>query len=602
MQKRYLLPVTLVTASLLSGCQTFQEEVSHAPQQPVKAKQSQTSMSDRVPASLAKKTHPVSQFAPSDVTPQTTQNTDADLQASDLWHVTRSHLALLDDAQNPAVQTQIRWYQKYPNHMRRLTENAARYYHYILSEVLKRDMPAEIALLPAVESMYNPQAYSSGHAAGIWQIIPSTAKYLGIKRNSWYDGRKDLLDSTRVALDYLESLNKRFDGDWLLTMAAYNAGGGTISKAMRKNREKGKPTDFWSLKLPKETRLYVPRILAIASFVRDPEAYQMDLPQLANKAYFEVVTLPGQIHLAQAANLAGTRLAEVKQLNPGFRKTMSAPSGPHRLLVPIKHSEQLRLALNDQTAKGLRWVSYTVKPGDSLSVIARKFDSRVSEIKKANDLTSSRIRVGKDLLIPQLALVSNEETVVSNQPLQVAASQTTNVKQSAKLNKSTDSKKTAKTNQPSGLNNTAKVKTTSIASTFTSTKPPQSKQLKREANIRQLASGRISQYKVKSGDTLWNIARSYGINIELLARWNNMSTSTPLRVGKMLRIGQLPESIARDEAQALQQIGYRVQNGDSLSTIADRYSVSIADIREWNNIGSRSNLIKPGQSLKIYVE
>ena len=518
MHSRLFLP-TLLVSSLLVGCQTIPKSEN------IPADKAATTINSRVTSTIPA-AHQVKK-------PQQPISKQAEFTGSheDLWELTRANFLLTDDAEHQAVTTQIEWYSQYPSHMRRVTENAARYYHYVLNEVLKRGLPAEIALLPAVESTYDPQAYSSGHAAGIWQFIPSTAEYRGLEKNRWYDGRKDIIDSTHGALDYLEDLNKRFDGDWLLTMAAYNAGGGTVSRAIRKNKEAGKPTDYWSLPLPKETRLYVPRILALASFVRSPDLYTMDLPAINNEPYFDIVETSGQINLAQAADISGTRLAEIKQLNPGILGKISAPSGPYRLLIPENKAQQFRSALNELTQPNASWAEYTIKSGDSLSVIAEKFDTSVSVIKNANQLSSNQLLAGKTLFVPQ----------------------------------------------GSGLEN-----------------PFENTKSRRNTDV-------ISQYKVQSGDTLWDIAKTHQVSVASLKQWNNIKSADTLKIGKTLRIGNLPKNFSKDEAEALQKIGYRVQNGDSLSVIAERYNVNVADIREWNNLSSNNAVIKTGQQLTLFI-
>ena len=516
MHSRFIIP-TLLVSSLLAGCQTIQKNENAAA-----ADNKATTIDNRVTTAIPATTQPL-------ITPS--KQAIFTGSPEDLWELTRENFLLIDDAEHEAVNRQIEWYSKYPGHMRRVTENAARYYHYVLNEVLKRGLPAEIALLPAVESTYDPQAYSSGHAAGIWQFIPSTAKYRGLKKNRWYDGRKDIIDSTDVALDYLEDLNKRFNGDWLLTMAAYNAGGGTVSKAIRKNREAGKATDYWSLALPKETRLYVPRILALSSFVRSPDEYTMDLPSIDNEPYFDIVETSGQINLAQAANLSGIRLAEIQQLNPGILGNVSAPSGPYRLLIPENKAHMFRSALNELTQPNASWAEYTIKSGDSLSVIAEKFDAPINVIKNANQISSNRIVAGKTLLIPQGPDMANPFT-----------------------------------HSTTGHN-------------------PDS----------------ISQHKVQAGDTLWKIAQINKVDVASLRKWNNLQSGDALKIGKTLRIGDLPKNFSKDEAEALQKVGYKVQNGDSLSVIAERYNINVADIREWNNLSSDSAIIKTGQQLTLFI-
>lgn len=517
----------IIVSSLLAGCQALPQQTTQttaAPTAPTLAKATYSLISG-VDANIEKDALPVS---------DTNRPKQSHTPPEDLWELTRQHFQLQDAAEHKAVATQIKWYSKFPSHMRRVSENAARYYYYVLHEVLKRDLPAELALVPVVESMYNPQAYSSGHAAGIWQFIPSTAKYLGLKKTDWYDGRRDVIDSTQTALDYLEALNRRFDGDWLLTLAAYNAGGGTISKAQRKNREAGKPTNYWSLKLPKETRLYVPRILAIARFIDNPERYNMALPTISNTPYFGVIKTPQQMSLAQIARLTGAHKDELRQLNPGMRKQATPLNGPHRVVLPRHLAPKLATALQAPDLKiqpVVQLASYKVQSGDTLSTLAERFNTQVSSIRVNNGLKSNRIRIGQTLQLP-------------------AAAQDT-----------TDALATAG---------------------------------KQNSNI--------AQYRVQSGDSLWLIARQHNLSTAQLASWNNLNTKAVLSIGQPLRLAPLPESVAKEEAKALQQIGYRVKSGDSLHTIANRYDVKVADIRQWNNLSGSESLIKPGQQLKIFID
>lgn len=319
----------------------------------------------------------------------------------DLWQLTREKLAFRDQYTHARVIKEVNYYNRYPLHMKKVSQQATPYYYYVLNEVLKRDFPSEVALLPVIESLYNPSAYSYGKASGIWQFIPSTATYLGLEINQWYDARRDVIDSTKTALDYLESLNKRFDGDWMLTFAAYNGGGGTVSKAIRKNREKGLATDYWSLTLPKETTHYVPRILAIAAIVENPAKYKVNIPTIANAPYFKVIKTKGQVNLVKAAKLANVKQDLFEKLNPGFNRTVTAPSGPHRLLVPVKNAEKLSLALNSlESQSPINYTRYKIKAGDSIGLIAQNFGTSSRAIKETNSLTSSKIRIGKTLLIP----------------------------------------------------------------------------------------------------------------------------------------------------------------------------------------------------------
>ena len=278
-------------------------------------------------------------------------------------------------------------------------------------------MPMELALLPIMESAYDPFAYSHGRAAGLWQIIPGTGRDLGLTQDWWYDGRRDLRDSTNAALNYLEQLGERFDGDWLKALAAYNAGPGRISRAERRNRSKGLATDFWSLDLPRETRAYVPRLLALAELVAEPERYGQSLTGIPNHRYFDAVDTGGQIELARAAELAGIDLSALQQLNPGFNRWATSPQASGELLVPLHASERLRTALSQLDAgERVQWNRYRVRRGDTLISIARRQGTEVAVLRSINDIKGSRIVEGETLMIPSTP-ISSDTTALQHSPM-----------------------------------------------------------------------------------------------------------------------------------------------------------------------------------------
>jgi len=282
-----------------------------------------------------------------------------------------------------------------------LAERGQLYLHYIVEEVERRDMPLEIALLPLVESQLDPFAVSSQQAVGLWQIIPSTGKTLGVSSDWWYDGRRDLRDSTRAALDYLEYLHTTLGGDWLNALAAYNGGVGRVTRAVASNEARGRPTDFWSLPLPGETRNYVPRLLALSSLIAEPERWGLELPPLQNRPAFVAVPTGGQLELARAAQLAGVPKASLHALNPGHLRWATAPQAKELLLPPDRAA-----AFQQQLAKlgkdeRVQWAHYRVRRGDTLSRIARLYSTRVDLLREANNLNSNFIREGATLMIPR---------------------------------------------------------------------------------------------------------------------------------------------------------------------------------------------------------
>jgi len=477
-------------------------------------------------------------------------DSDDDSQnTNDLWSRMRNGYALDLSDKNKRIEVQLQWYKKHQRYIDRTTARSARYLHHIVQEAEKRNMPLELALLPIVESAFDPFAYSHGRASGLWQFIPGTGKAFGLNQDWWYDGRRDVIASTDAALKYLQALANRFDGDWMLALASYNSGGGTVSKAIRYNKKRGRKTDFWSLKLPKETRAYVPKLIALAKLFNDPEKYGITLQPIPNAPYFDVVKVGSQIDLAQAAQLANISVEELYLLNPGFNRWATSPLGPHRLLIPVENTEQFKAGLSSiPKSQRLSWQRYKVRSGDSLSVIAKKFNTTPSVIKQVNNLRSSMIRQNQKLLIPVAAKGNTYYAFSSNNRMQK--------KQNTK---------------PRGKSN-SKI-----------------------------------EYTVRTGDTLWDISRKYKVGHRSLARWNGMAPTDPLKPGKKLVIWTSSPvtlsniSSAPPSRSQMRNIGYKVRKGDSLARIAGKFNVTVKDIVTWNNINP-SKYLKPGQKLKLRID
>ena len=464
----------------------------------------------------------------------------------DLWARLRAGFDMDHDINDPRVQAQLNWYVRHPRYIDRVVDRGSRYLHYIVEQTEARGLPTELALLPIVESAFDPFAYSHGRAAGLWQFIPSTGKYFGLTQSWWHDDRRDVLEATNAALTYLERLTNRFDGDTTLALAAYNAGGGTVSIAMRRNRNAGKPTDFWSLSLPTETRHYVPKLIALAKIFDNPDAYDIELPPVKNQPYFDVVQTESQLDLAQAAELADVDLDEIYLLNPSYNRWATNPDGPHRLLVPTQNAEAFRTALAGfPKEQRVSWQDYTVRKGDNLGKIARDFSTTPSVIKQVNQLNSDIIRIGQQLLIPSASKSSDAYALSQPQRLQ------------------------------------------------------RTQQRKR--------AGNKVQYTVRSGDTFWDIARDHDVAVRQVASWNGMAPGDPLIPGKNLVIWSKTAQTsvastgsARDDAM-VRKVGYQVRSGDSLSVIANRFSVNVRDIASWNDLNT-DRYLQPGQSLVLYVD
>ncbi|MFT6408252.1 MAG: membrane-bound lytic murein transglycosylase D [Arenicella sp.] len=294
-----------------------------------------------------------------------------------------------------------KWSAEHDSYLDSLFARGTPFLYHIVEEIEKRGLPMELALLPAVESAYRPTAVSRSKADGLWQFIPSTGRHFGLRQDWWYDGRRDALASTNAALDYLTQLNKRFDGDWFLTLAAYNAGQGTVARAIRTNKRKGKGTSYQDLALRLETRRYVPKLIALKNIINKPDAFGVELPFIESKPYFKVIGLDGQIDLTKFAADAGIDESELRHLNAGFKRWASSPEGPHRLLIPINSSGDIEhaIAASKRAAK-IDFSNHKIVKGDSLSTIASQYRVSVRDLQTTNNLRGSNIRAGKNLLIP----------------------------------------------------------------------------------------------------------------------------------------------------------------------------------------------------------
>lgn len=470
------------------------------------------------------------------------------LDANTVWADIRTGFQLDWRMEDPAIDTELKWYRNNPAFLYRATERSSRYIHHVVSELQQRNMPTELALLPIVESAYDPFAYSRSGAAGMWQFLPGTGTAYGLKRTWWYDGRKDVVASTDAALTYLQRLHDMFNGDWLLAVAAYNYGEGSIQRAVDENKRLGKPTDFWSLKLRDETRTYVPRLLALAKIVNAPHNYGINLYAVPDRAYFATVDTGGQLELAKAAELANVDSQEIYLLNPGLAHWATDPQGPQRLLVPVATADRFRqqLAQLPMSERGIV-KRYEVAKGDTLASISRKFGVDPGSIRNTNRLGDGLLHPGQSLLIPRGPTVASADTG------------------------STAGKPAAAT-QPTA------------------------------AQI---------LHTVAAGENLRRIALQYGVTQQEIQRWNGMNDDSILKLGQRLSIWTTNKAAAGATVASTtttttttktttRKVGYTVQNGDSLTAIANRFNVQIDDILKWNTVNSRA-LLQPGQKLTLYT-
>ncbi|MGO4892493.1 LysM peptidoglycan-binding domain-containing protein [Flavobacterium sp. W21_SRS_FM6] len=484
-------------------------------------------------------THPVDEVVVDELeAPEEVAAVDEEIV--DIWQRISKQLnfEIIDDKR---VTEQRDWYLRHPAYMERVAKRAKPFLHLIVEEIEKHNMPLELVLLPIVESAFDPFAYSHGRAAGMWQFIPATGKRFGMKQTWWYDGRRDVLASTRGAIAYLTYLNTMFDGNWLHALAAYNSGEGRVMAAIKRNKKANKSTEFWALDLPRETRAYVPKLLALADILKNSEKYNFVWPEIENQALTQAVDVGSQIDLALAAQMAGLTVKELHALNPGYNRWATDPDGPFELLLPIDKVSQFQQALAKTDSKErLNWVRHKVKGGDSLLKLADKYHTTVDIIAQVNELKGNMIRQGDYLVIP-VALKSLDSYSLSQDQRLVAT------------------------------------------------------QSKKHSGAFKLS------HEVKSGDTMWDISRKYKVNLRSLAKWNGMAPTDPLIPGKNLVVWVDKVTDSQSNNAIMRSLTYTVRSGDSLARIADKFKVSIKDIQQWNKINAKKYL-QPGQRLKIYVD
>ncbi len=325
-----------------------------------------------------------------------TDQTDGSI---DLWQRIRNGFAM-PELNSKLIARHEKWYASHPDYVSRMSERSQRYLYYITQEVERRGMPSEIALLPVIESAFNPGAYSVGRASGIWQFIPSTGKNFGMQQNWWYDGRRDVISATNGALDYLQQLHDQF-GDWQLALAAYNWGEGAVSRAQTHNRRLHKPTDFTSLHLPRETRNYVPKLLAVKHIISAPERFGLKLASIPNQPYFAAVSTPHPIDVKLAAELADISMDEFLALNPGHNRPVILQENATVLLLPVDKLETFQTNLEKNNQRLVSWQPYQTKKGDHFDQLAPRFGLSAEKLRSVNGLSPrSKISSGQTLLVP----------------------------------------------------------------------------------------------------------------------------------------------------------------------------------------------------------
>lgn len=357
----------------------------------------------------SKEPHPVSmvpkpiipQNYPSEVIKPRSDPTETAPVIKTAWDALSNRKQFHPDSENPRIQAQIQRYLSEPDYVSLVMQRAKPFLFHILQSLENENMPAELALLPVIESAYLSNARSRHGAGGLWQIMPMTAKELGLEMDWWYDGRRDVLASTQAALNYLRLLNNRLDNDWLLTLAAYNAGFTTVNQAIQKNLRKGEPADFWHLTLPEETMNYVPRFLAVVAMIDNPEAYAITLPDIPWQPGFARIALSKPVDLQQLARHSKVDFRKLQTLNPAYKRGITPGKGKYKLLAQLEDSATLHASIKQlPPAKLAKGQQHRIVSGETLSHISRHYGVSLAALRQVNQLTSSRIRAGKTLTIP----------------------------------------------------------------------------------------------------------------------------------------------------------------------------------------------------------
>jgi membrane-bound lytic murein transglycosylase D len=504
MHRSQAFSVTIL-AALLAGCAT-------APQtSPLASSSTQDSHSGSSPETrrLVNQVLP-----PLVVSANSAHLVDLTAHADDVWDRIRLGFAI-PNLDAPVVVEQQAWFLSHPEFLQRAVERSSHYLFHITEELEKRHMPTELALLPFIESAYNPMAYSRARASGMWQFIPSTGKNFNLKQDWWRDDRRDVVASTDAALNYLDTLYQ-MHGDWTLALASYNWGEGSVKRAIEKNQAQGRPTDYLSLNMPDETRAYFPRLQALKNIIANPAAFGIVLPRIDNEPYFVPVTALRDIDVQTAARLADMPVEDFRALNPAFNRPIINGSENTALLLPADRAEAFAARLASEQAPLVNWQAYRVHRGERLDKIASRFGMSVTALCEANSIsTHDRLKPGTEILVA-LHHNGNEAIAAPTLMAKAARQETRESHLEAQMDSRSESIETSE--QRPGI----------IRASYSP------------------ASSRISPstYDVKRGDTLYSISNRFHISVAEIKRLNRLR-SNAVQPGESLRVAELDKPIAR---------------------------------------------------------
>ena len=473
--RRWLLLTAAAVGLLVSGCATtVAPEPAGAPGAPTAAARTPAPSlpSYRLPADV-----PLSEIATADTSLPGVTTLDA---PTDLWDRIRRGFAM-PDLEGDLVRDREQWYATRPDYMQRMTERSSRYLFHIVEEIERRNMPMELALLPFIESAFNPQAVSSARAAGMWQFMPATGQSFDLKQNAFRDDRRDVLASTRAALDYLQQLHGRF-GDWHLALAAYNWGQGNVNRAITRNQRLGQPTGYTDLSMPLETRMYVPKLQAVKNIVARPESFNAQLPNIGNRPFFDTVTLGRDIDVSVIASLAEVSEKDFRALNPSIKQPVVMASGTPNILLPWDNAVIFQNKLGAHKGPLASWTAWVVPSTMTATQAAERAGMSEAELRSVNNIPPRMsLRAGSSLLVPRTGQRN------SDVPLHVA--------DNAQLN------------------------------------------LQPEMVLRR------SVVKARKGDNLARLAQRYGVSAVSVAGWNKLAVNAALKPGQRVTL-MLPKQVS----------------------------------------------------------
>ncbi|WP_332747065.1 transglycosylase SLT domain-containing protein [Hydrogenophaga sp.] len=475
--RRWWSTAALVAGLFLSGCATVDNGNSTPAPSAIDPSSNRASTTPRLPSYRLPGDIPLS-----DIGVASTSVPPVALLAApaDLWERIRRGFAMTD-LDNDLVRDQERWYATRPDYIQRMTERSSRYLFHIVEEIERRNMPMELALLPFIESAFNPQAVSSARAAGMWQFMPATGQSFDLKQNVFRDDRRDVLASTRAALDYLQQLHGRF-GDWHLALAAYNWGQGNVNRAITKNQRLGLPTGYTDINMPLETRTYVPKLQAVKNIMAQPQAFNTTLPLIGNHPFFDTVTLDRDIDVAVIARLAEVSEADFRALNPSLKQPVVMAAGTPNILLPWDNAVIFQTKLQSHDGPLASWTAWVVPTTMTVAQAASRVGMSESELREVNNIPPRMsLRAGSSLLVPRTGQRN------SDVPLHVADNGQLNLQPDVVL--------------------------------------------------------RRSVVKARKGDTLARLAQRYGVSAVSVAGWNNLAVNAALKPGQRVKL-MLPKRIS----------------------------------------------------------